>query len=228
MSELTVAIQGKSFGQTPVLGPISFSLKQGECAAILGPSGIGKSTLLNLIGGLDTEFEGVITRPPGRMAMVFQAPRLLPWRTLTDNIALVPGAGGKERARALLAEAGLADAADQFPEKVSLGMQRRAALCRALAVSPSLILLDEPLVSLDPASADQMRVLLRRTMDITGAAALLTTHDRREALALADRILEFNDQPARLIRDRPSPLDRSDRLRSEKIEDAYATVFGAR
>lgn len=222
---LTVSLTGKSFGTTPVLGPIDFTLDPGERAALLGPSGIGKSTLLNLIAGFDTDYSGTITLPPGRVAMVFQSPRLLPWRTLAQNIALIPGAGDLTRARVLLTEAGLGDAADQYPEKVSLGMQRRAALCRALAVNPSLILLDEPLVSLDPASAAQMRTLLRRTLDQTGAAALLTTHDRREALSLSDRLLEIDGTPATLVRDRPSPLDRDDRLDPARIDLTYREMF---
>ena len=104
-------------------------------------------------------------------------------------------------------------------------MQRRAALCRALAVSPALILLDEPLVSLDPASSDQMRALLRRTLDLTGAAALLTTHDRREALALSDRILEIDGRPAKLIRDRKNPLSREDRLNPARIDQTWREMF---
>lgn len=222
---LTISLTAKHFGNTPVLGPVSFTLKPGERAALLGPSGIGKSTLLNLIAGFDTDYAGTITLPPGRIAMVFQSPRLLPWRTLAQNIALIPGAGDLPRARALLARAGLADAADQYPEKVSLGMQRRAALCRALAITPSLILLDEPLVSLDPASAEQMRQLLRHTLDETGAAALLTTHDRREALSLTDRILELDGTPATLVRDRPSPLARADRLDPARVDTAYRQMF---
>ena len=222
---LSVDLQGKRFSGTPVLGPIRFTLAPGERACLLGPSGIGKSTLLNCIAGIDTDYTGTIRRPPGRIAMVFQSPRLLPWRTLAQNIALIPGSGGLPRARDLLAEAGLAEAADHYPEKVSLGMQRRAALCRALAVNPALILLDEPLVSLDPASAEQMRALLRRTLDLTGATALLTTHDRREALALSDRILEIDGTPALLQRDRPSPLDREARLDHTRVDAACAALF---
>ena len=220
LEEVAVAIGGRR-----LVGPLNLGVSPGVIGAVLGPSGIGKSTLLNLVAGFDTDYQGTITPPHGRLAMVFQSPRLLPWRTLAQNIALIPGAPDLAAARTLLAEAGLAEAADQYPEKVSLGMQRRAALCRALAVDPALILLDEPLVSLDPATAEQMRQLLRRTLDVTGATALMTTHDRREALALADRILEIGGSPATLVRDRPSPLSRAERLDPDKVETAYKALF---
>jgi NitT/TauT family transport system ATP-binding protein len=136
-------------------------------------------------------------------------------------------AAGKAAARARLAEVGLADAADQYPEKVSLGMQRRAALARAMAVQPSLILMDEPLVSLDPASAAEMRRLLTETMDRTGAATLIATHDRREALALADRVLMMEGPPARLADDRRSPLNRIARRDPLAVDGLHTEWFGS-
>jgi len=223
---LAVDLAEKRFGEREVLGPIRFSLAPGERAALLGPSGIGKSTLLGLIAGLDTEYEGRILKPQGRIAMVFQAPRLLPWRTLAQNIALVPGAGDPARARRLLADVGLGDAADSYPETVSLGMQRRAALARALAVEPALILLDEPLASLDAETAAAMRDLLGQAFERSGAAVLMTTHDRREALALADRVLEIRGRPARLSADRASPLDRAARREPARVEAVHAEWYG--
>ncbi|MEM1383501.1 MAG: ATP-binding cassette domain-containing protein [Pseudomonadota bacterium] len=226
MTGLTVTIAEKRFDTTPVLGQIAFTLAPGEVGALLGPSGTGKSTLLSIIAGLDREFSGRIERPEGRLAMVFQTPRLLPWRSLAENLALIPGVGGMEAARALLAEVGLGASCDQFPEKVSLGMQRRAALARALAIRPSLILLDEPLVSLDPDSAEAMRGLLRRTFIETGATALMATHDRREALALADRVLEIGGTPAFLIADKRSPLDAAARADAGSVEALHGAWFG--
>lgn len=223
---LRVAIVAKRFGAAQVLGPIAFELAPGERAALLGPSGIGKSTLLNAIAGLDPDFDGAVARPEGRVAMVFQTPRLLPWRTLAENIALIPGAGSLDDARGLLARVGLAGAADRHPERVSLGMQRRAALARALSVRPALLLMDEPLVSLDPDNALAMRRLVTEALDDTGAAALIATHDRREALALADRVIELEGPPARLARDRRSPLPRADRGAAGAVEALHADWFG--
>lgn len=223
MTALAVDVRGKDFGGPPVLGAIRFELAEGERAALIGPSGIGKSTLLHIVAGIDRDFEGTVERPSGRVAMVFQAPRLLPWRTLAENISIVPGSG--RDARALLADVGLAAAADAYPEKVSLGMQRRAALARALSVDPALIILDEPLVSLDPATAAGMRRLLVMAFDRTGAAGLISTHDRREALTLADRIIELGGAPARIVGDRRSPLSRAAREDPAAIEAIHGEWF---
>ena len=222
---LTVDLAEKRFGDRAVLGAIRFSLASGERAALLGPSGTGKSTLLAIAAGLDTQIDGRVARGPGRLAMVFQEPRLLPWRTLAENIALIPGSGGMGRAREALAEVGLAAEADAWPQKVSLGQQRRAALARALAVGPSLMLMDEPLVSLDPENAAAMRGLIRRVLDETGAAALIATHDREEALALADRMLVLGGQPARLGVDTPSPLDRAARCDPDAVTATARPFF---
>ena len=158
--------------------------------------------------------------------MVFQTPRLLPWRTLAENIALIPGAGDLARVRELLAEVGLGDAADLHPERVSLGMQRRAAVARALAVDPALLLLDEPLVSLDADSASSMREVLRLAMERTDAVVLIATHDRSEALALADRVIELDGRPAQIIRNRHNPLDRAARRDPAAVGEIVADWFG--
>ncbi len=224
MSGLKVAIRRKAFEGVNVLGEIAFSLAPGERVALLGPSGVGKSTLLSLIAGLDAQYDGQIT-VGGTTAMVFQSPRLLPWRTLTQNLMIAVPTADQDAARAALAEVGLASAADQHPEKISLGMQRRAALARALLAKPALLLMDEPLVSLDVEATQAMRQLLLKMLDLTGAATLIATHDRREALMLTDRVLEIGGEPATLIRDRVSPLTRDDRHDPALIETLHREWF---
>lgn len=227
VTALTVDIRAKAFAGKPVLGAVAFELSPGERVALSGPSGIGKSTLLQMIAGLDAAFDGTICRPGGRVAMVFQTPRLLPWRTLAENIALVPGSGGLARAKRLLGDVGLTGAEDLHPERASLGMQRRAALARALAIDPALILLDEPLVSLDPATSAEMRALLTAAFERTGAACLIATHDRREALALADRVVELGGAPATIVSDRMSPLGRDRRAMEDAIEAVHSDWYGS-
>ena len=226
MMALSIRLTGKSFGKTPVLGAIDLDIPTGQVATLLGPSGCGKSTLLSLIAGLDDDYQGDITLDGDQAAMVFQAPRLLPWRTLVENIALVPGAGGQKRARSLLERVGLSSSADQFPQKVSLGMQRRASLARALAVRPALILMDEPLVSLDAETAASMRALITETLEESGTTALIATHDRREALHLSDRIIALGGSPTTIVNDRLSPLTAEQRRDPALVEALHAEWFG--
>ena len=221
---LSVDIRRKAYGANEVLKNIAFDAGDGERIALLGPSGVGKSTLLSLIADLDGDYDGRIVTG-GRTAMVFQAPRLLPWRTLAQNLLIAVSEASESDASAALAEVGLESAAHQHPEKVSLGMQRRAALARALLARPDLLLMDEPLVSLDVASAEAMRDLILKTLDLTGASALIATHDRREALFLADRVLEIGGAPATLVRDRASPLTRGEARTAETIEDLHKEWF---
>ncbi|MEM7239291.1 MAG: ATP-binding cassette domain-containing protein [Pseudomonadota bacterium] len=219
MTGITVKITRKAFGDRTILSDIGFKLAPGEVAALLGPSGCGKTTLLNLMGGIDDDFEGDVTASGAPVSMVFQAPRLLPWRTLTENI-VIAGHVTELKAKDLLASVGLDADTDTYPEKASLGMQRRAALARALAVDPGLVLMDEPLVSLDQKNASQMLELIRSRLLETGASAVIATHHKDEALALADRILELGGTPTTLVRNSPSPLDREARLDVRNVRSA--------
>jgi NitT/TauT family transport system ATP-binding protein len=195
---LHVEIARKAFGARVVLADLRFDLAPGEILAIGGPSGCGKSTLLRLVAGLDRDYAGRIVAPP-RIAMAFQEPRLLPWRSARDNLVLAgadPGTAGT-----LLGELGLADAADVPADRLSLGMARRVALARALAVPADLLLLDEPFASLDEAAAARARMLLLSAWRARPCAAVMVTHDLGEATALADRIMLLEGDPARVGRE---------------------------
>ena len=193
-------LQEKRFGDVAVLGPIRFSLERGETLAIEGRSGIGTTTLLRIIAGLDRTFAGRVSRAD-RPAIVFQEPTLLPWRTALQNITLVTGAS-PARAGAALAEVGLAGLEDRFPAQLSLGQQRRLAIARAFSAEPDLLLLDEPFVSLDPALAEDMLRLTERLLRDHPVAAILVTHSTDEARRLATRRAVLEGRPARL---RPLP-----------------------
>ena len=191
-----VDIRGKAFGATPVLGPIAFAIAPGERVALVGPSGIGKTTLLRILTGLERDFAGHVERP-SPVAMVFQEPVLLPWRSALANISLATGAG-EETARAALVEVGLADKTALYPGQLSLGQQRRLALARAFCVAPALLVMDEPFVSLDEALADEMMDLALALIERHATTVLLVTHSAREAQRLATRVLRLEGVPARL------------------------------
>jgi ABC-type nitrate/sulfonate/bicarbonate transport system ATPase subunit len=237
--ELRVVIEEKSFsrpdGRTHiVLRDVAFRLELSEFVAIVGPSGAGKTTLLNIIAGLDHDFTGTVQLGGGKalaaapIGFVFQEPRLLPWRTVFENIALVlPRGADPSVITRLLAELGLADAAATYPSRLSLGMARRVALARALVVEPELMLLDEPFVSLDEATARRLRVLLLNLWRRMPCGIILVTHDLREAVELADRILLFSAAPGRLIADVAVTLPR-DRRNDRAAVDAMCAEIAPR
>jgi ABC-type nitrate/sulfonate/bicarbonate transport system ATPase subunit len=203
---LRLRVESKAFrtdrGRLPVLGRIELILAESEIVAIVGPSGCGKTTLLRIIGGLDTDIEGALEwhgSGAPRIGNVFQEPRLLPWRTVRENILLAQHVPRPKTADDLLEVLGLTPFRDAFPGRLSLGMARRVAIARAFAIEPELVLLDEPFVSLDPAMAQRSREVLLNAWHARPIAALLVTHDHDEAASLADRILFLGGQPARIM-----------------------------
>nr|CAJ01650.1 abc transporter atp-binding protein, similar to blr6194 of Bradyrhizobium japonicum [Methylocapsa acidiphila] len=176
-------------------------MKRGEVCALLGPSGSGKTTLLRIVAGLDRDFEGGVWLPsPHRLGMVFQEPRLLPWRTVAENLRLA-GASEPKSLAEIAAVLGLALHLDHFPGELSLGLARRVAIARAFAVKPDLLLLDEPFVSLDAALALRLRGELQALVETHKATTLIVTHDVEEAISLADRIIVLAGAPGSLIAD---------------------------
>jgi NitT/TauT family transport system ATP-binding protein len=189
-------------GELPVLGRIELTLGAREIVALVGPSGCGKTTLLRIVGGLDSDFQGTLDWRDAampRIGTVFQEPRLLPWRTVRQNLLLAQSNENMGLADDLLDTLDLAAFSDAFPATLSLGMARRVAIARAFAIAPELVLLDEPFVSLDPAMADSSRALLLNAWRARPTAALLVTHDRAEAGLLADRILLLDQRPTRVL-----------------------------
>jgi ABC-type nitrate/sulfonate/bicarbonate transport system ATPase subunit len=214
-----------------VLGEVAFHLAPGEFAALVGPSGCGKTTLLNIIADLDDDVIGTVRlgdlpASTARLGYVFQQPRLLPWRTVFENIALVlPKPTPRAWIEHLLDEMGIGAARDVYPSRLSLGMARRVAIARALAIEPELLLMDEPFTSLDETTADRLRALLVTLLRKRPTTVLLVTHDAREAIALADRILFLSASPGRLLGDVPVPLPRERRTDPAAIEAVRMEIF---
>jgi sulfonate transport system ATP-binding protein len=198
-----VALRGvnRTFGTHTVLHDVDVEIEPGEVVALLGASGSGKSTLLRLIAGLDLptagriEIDGNSVRGiDPRCAVVFQEPRLLPWRSLSANVefGLLPGGGRSKGLAAVqhwLDVVGLTKFRDHYPRQVSGGMAQRAGLARALARRPSVLLLDEPLAALDALTRLRMQDLLDTVQQEAGTTTVLVTHDVDEAVILADRVL---------------------------------------
>lgn len=189
---ISINIREKSFGTSCVLKNVKFDLQPNETLAITGPSGVGKTTLLRIVAGLDTDYVGSVSRPD-QLAMVFQEPTLLPWRTARENICLLAHVS-ESQAEDALSEVGLAGKSDQFPAQLSLGQQRRLALARAFATKPKLLLMDEPFVSLDPELVEEMLVLTEKLLASRAIATILVTHSKMEATRLATRDLQLTKQ----------------------------------
>ncbi|MEX0317197.1 MAG: ABC transporter ATP-binding protein [Ruegeria sp.] len=191
---IRVDIRAKRFGETPVLGPIRFEIAKGETVALIGPSGVGKTTLLRIVAGIDTDFDGAVERPEA-LAFVFQEPTLLLWRSALDNLLLVHPGLSRVQAVAALDSTGLAGKEALFPGQLSLGQQRRLALARAVAGQPELLIMDEPFVSLDAETAETMLALTETLIARHQPATLFVTHSRTEAERLGDRILSLRAGP---------------------------------
>ncbi|MEZ0341857.1 ABC transporter ATP-binding protein [Mycobacterium sp. pV006] len=214
-----VGIRGltKSFGDQTVLRSLDLDIADGEFVAMLGRSGSGKSTLLRVLAGLDEQVDGSVVVPRSR-AVVFQSPRLLPWRRALANVIFaladegVDRAGRIARGRAALAEVGLSDKADSWPLSLSGGEAQRVSLARALVREPDLMLLDEPFGALDALTRIKMYGLLHDLWSRRRMAVLHVTHDVDEAILLADRVVVLSEGRISLERtvDLPFPRSRSD------------------
>jgi ABC-type nitrate/sulfonate/bicarbonate transport system ATPase subunit len=196
-----------------VVRDLELRLEAGWFGALIGPSGCGKTTILKIAAGLDNDFLGERHTPgAGRLGMVFQEPRLLPWRTVEQNIRLaLPADQADVDLSDLIEILGLGVHLARYPGELSLGLARRAAIARAFAVRPDFLLLDEPFVSLDEAVAARLRDELVALTTRTQVTTLFVTHDLEEAVQLADRLFFLSDRPARIILEKALPPPRGRR-----------------
>ncbi|MEA2519445.1 MAG: NitT/TauT family transport system ATP-binding protein [Chloroflexota bacterium] len=229
------ALRGQT--QTVALDRLSLDVAGGEIVALIGPNGCGKSTFLRVAAGLLRPDSGIvtldgvpITGPDPRIGLVFQEPRLLPWRSVSDNVAYPLELAGwsRERRAARLAEllpvVGLESAAGLRPVQLSGGMRQRAAIARALALAPDVLLLDEPFSALDALTRERFNLDLLRLQERTGTTILIVTHSIPEAILVADRVLVMTPRPGRVAADVPvdAPRPRSIALLDEALASRAA------
>lgn len=235
----------KTFGGLPVLSGVDLKLAPGQFGAIVGPSGCGKSTALRMVAGLERPDQGEVlvggkpvAGPGPDRVLIFQEHALYPWRTVLDNVAFglelagVARSERAERARAVLAQVGLAGFEGYFPHQLSGGMRQRAAIARALVLDPEVLLLDEPYGALDAITRLTMQNELLELWQGAGKTMLLITHDIDEALYLADRVFVMSPRPGQVVQtidlDLPRPRSRTEArfvaLREAIMHDLHLAV----
>ncbi len=203
--QLEVNIAGKTFENAAgvrqdVLAGINFVLEAGEVGVLVGPSGCGKSTTLRILAGLDHDYRGHVSRPAGaRIGMVFQEPRLLPWRSVEENVRLAAPLIDDAKLTDLFSVLELSAHRSHFPGELSLGLARRVALARALAVDPDILILDEPLASLDDALVARLRDQIATLVENRSVMTLLVTHNLDDAARLGDQLFFLSARPARIL-----------------------------
>ncbi|MGZ5291415.1 MAG: ABC transporter ATP-binding protein [Actinomycetota bacterium] len=220
---------------------VSFDVAVGEFVCLIGPSGCGKSTILNLLAGLDTPDEGrvlvdgsPVTGPGPDRAVLFQEPALFPWLSVRGNVEYALKLSGlsraevRERAAAWLEKVELAEFADAQPHELSGGMRQRAALARALACQPSVLLADEPFGSLDAQSREILQQELQSVWSELRNTFVFVTHNVREAAFLADRVVVLSARPGTPIQEHrimsPRPRHFEDVLLSKVVADIHADL----
>ncbi len=227
---MQIHIQEKTFSPNTknahiAIRDLNLMLDEHQFICLVGPSGCGKTSLLNIIAGLDSDYTGYISlidpSVSPKIGYVFQDPRLLPWRTVRQNIELVikQQAATSPLIDDLLEAMELTNVQHKYPQLLSLGMNRRVAIIRAFAINPDLLIMDEPFVSLDAPTARNVRSLLLKLWHQRPHTVLFVTHDLREAITLADRLVFLSHSPMSVISEINVDIPRSERNDENRIED---------
>jgi NitT/TauT family transport system ATP-binding protein len=223
-------VYGQVGAAVPALDRVSLTVGTGEFVCLVGASGCGKSTLLNLVAGLDRPTAGRVERPAGEATLMFQDAALFPWLTVARNVELPLRLGGmgkaarRDRALELLHLVRLETFADKRPHELSGGMRQRVALARALAQDRRVLLMDEPFGALDAMTRDLLHEELERIWRETDLTVLFVTHNVREAVRLADRVILLSSRPGRIVATYPVTVPRPRRIESADVAAQAATI----
>ena len=229
-SQFDIRIEDKTYTgadgtPVPAIRDLVLEVRPQSMTVLMGPSGCGKTTLLRILAGLDTNFTGTVHVPENaRIGVMFQEPRLLPWRTVRQNIQIVAEDLTNAELEHLAASVEIADKLPRYPQELSLGLARRVALARAFAPRPDLLLLDEPFVSLDERTADRLRRLLLEVWSARPTTAILVTHNAREAILLADQLVLLAPRPTHVVAVVPISVPQAKRD-AVVVEEIYADLL---
>ncbi len=237
MTDFSIDISNKTYPATATTAPhvaisnLHIKLKQNQFVCLVGPSGCGKTTLMNILAGIDQDYAGEIFLGENnthdyRVGYVFQEPRLLPWRTVIQNIEIVlDNNHNTQLINELLDIMEIADLRNHYPTQISLGMARRVALARAFVTQPHILLMDEPFVSLDASNAKRIRQRLINVWQAQPHTILFVTHDIREAIMLADRILFLDQAPTHVIAEVEVTVERHNRTEESLVDQFRQTLI---
>ena len=233
MNQINIEIKKKTFplktqnkqSENLIFKNLNFIIKKSQFVSIFGPSGCGKTTLLNIISGLDKDFDGSVqtlnsqTNPNKNISYMFQAPRLFPWLTTIENVKfpIKKKKNCEKIAFEFIKKIGLEKYRNQYPNRLSGGMQRRIALARAFATNPNILLLDEPFISIDRKISNSLRKLLIKLWKKNKPIIVFVTHDLDEAIELADRICFLSNLPSKILLDYEVNLNRPRNKNSKKF-----------
>jgi ABC-type nitrate/sulfonate/bicarbonate transport system ATPase subunit len=215
-----------------VLDDFSFELRRGELVAIVGPSGIGKTTLLHLAAGLDRPDSGTVeveSKSSNAVGMVFQQPRLLDWRNVRTNLRLATDAAGipADTGLRMLEAVHMSEHADAYPSSLSGGERQRVALARAFAIQPEMLLMDEPFSALDELTSRKLQLLVQKLWMEQGPSGLIITHDTFEAAFLADRVLVLKGRPCTIGTIIDIPIERPRKADDVRIFNYHVQILNA-
>ena len=229
-SQFEIRIEDKTYTgadgtPVPAIRDLVLEVRPQSMTVLMGPSGCGKTTLLRILAGLDSDFTGTVRVPDNaRIGVMFQEPRLLPWRTVRQNIQIVAEDLSNADLEKLAASVEISDKLPRYPQELSLGLARRVALARAFAPRPDLLLLDEPFVSLDERTADRLRRLLLEVWSARPTTAILVTHNAREAILLADELVLLAPRPTHVVAVVPISVPQAKRDPAV-VEEIYADLL---